>query len=447
MKKLLLIVLALSMLLSLCACGGKDTVPSAEDSPTNQTTDAPEQEVVPEEPVSEENVSDGSEDTPVNQTMDAPEQEAVPEEPVSEEVSDVSEDSIPDIEVTEIAIGDTLSTEFVEMTFENAVVAENIKYSVTTGNSTMITGPEPISGQQYICISGKIVNTSKSSLPVYDFFIGDIDIDGYIYSVSASDCDILDGEGAPVYSIDPLMEYVFRIYTAIPETLASSYASANFHFGFYDSFDNEELAMNMAFEEDPISLCPYQYILSVTQDDIAVNDDSTEEDDAKTEENNAETEEEYSLWQTHYYVDNFNQPTDEGYIANSTYFIGTFNNSATTKSNLLVTVVVDEEDITFFLYEYGRNQVKNSSSSYDDIYNITMRTEDGTDYNFTGVIYCGGDRLYIDQTYIPEVISALSQDGNTMTSFYIEDAERTTTNYLFTAISNNFAKQYEEMFQ
>lgn len=446
MKKLLLIVLALSMLLSLCACGGKDAVPSAEDSPTNQTADAPEQEVAPEEPVSEENVSDGSEDTPVNQTIDAPEQEAVPEEPVSEEdVSDVSEDSIPDIEVIEIAIGDTLSTEFVEMTFENVIVAENIKYSVTTGNSTRTTGPEPISGQQYICISGKIVNTSKSSLPVYDFFIGDIDIDGYIYSVSASDCDILDGEGAPVYSIDPLMEYVFRIYTAIPETLASSYASANFHFGFYDSFDNEELAMNMAFEEDPISLCPYQYILSVTQDDITVNDDSTEEDDAKTEENNAETEEEYSLWQTRYYVDNFNQPTDEGYVSNLTYFIGSFNNSATTDSLLYVEVVVDEEDITFFLYEYGRNQVKNSSSSYDDIYNITMRTDDGTDYNFTGVVYCGGDRLFIDQTYVPEVIAALSQDGNT--SFYIEDAERITTNYLFTITSSNFAKQYAELFQ
>lgn len=117
MKKILLIVLTFSMLLSLCACGGKDAVPSAEDSPTNQTADTPEQEIVPEEPVSEENVSDGSEDTPVNQTIDAPEQEAVPEEPVSEEdVSDVSEDSIPDIEVIEIAIGDTLSTEFVEMT-------------------------------------------------------------------------------------------------------------------------------------------------------------------------------------------------------------------------------------------------------------------------------------------------------------------------------------------
>lgn len=154
-----------------------------------------------------------------------------------------------------------------------------------------------------------------------------------------------------------------------------------------------------------------------------------------------------SLWETYYYVDNFNQPTEDGYIGNSTCFLGTFSNSATTDSELLVNVVVDEVDVAFFLYEYGRNRVKNSSSSRDDLYNITMRTADGADYSFTGVMYCGGDRIYVEQAHIAEVISALSQEGNAMTSFYVEDADRTTTHYLFTVISNNFAAQYETLMQ
>lgn len=171
--------------------------------------------------------------------------------------------------------------------------------------------------------------------------------------------------------------------------------------------------------------------------EIQTTDTSTE-----TENN---TEEEASLWETYYYVDDFNQPTEDGYICNSTYFIGTFSNSATTDSNLFVEVVVDNVDIAFFLYEYGNNQVKNSSSSYDDLYNITMRTADGTDLSFTGTMFCGDDRIFIDSNYIPQVISALSQEGNTMTSFYIENAERPTTNYLFTVLSNNFAEQYEAL--
>lgn len=180
----------------------------------------------------------------------------------------------------------------------------------------------------------------------------------------------------------------------------------------------------------------------------AQNNETTSSESTPNEEAPAETdkaEEEASLWETYYYVDDFNQPTEDGYICNSTYFLGTFSNSATTDSNLLVNVVVDEVDIAFFLYEYGSNLVKNNSSSYDDLYNITMRTADGTDLSFTGTMFCGDDRIFIDPDFIPQVVSALSQEGNTMTSFYIENAERTVNNYLFTVISNNFAEQYNAL--
>lgn len=150
----------------------------------------------------------------------------------------------------------------------------------------------------------------------------------------------------------------------------------------------------------------------------------------------------FGIWYTDYYVDEFNQPvTDQWYIANNTFFIGTFNNSATSDSGLTAELLVDfEKYISIFLYEYGNNLVKNASESYVDEYNIIMRTPDGIDHNITGTMYCGGDRIVIDEGYYDEVLSALKGEGNI--GFYIENAERTVENYLITVPASNFAEEY-----
>ena len=141
-------------------------------------------------------------------------------------------------------------------------------------------------------------------------------------------------------------------------------------------------------------------------------------------------------------MDNFNQPVpDQWFITENEYLVGTFSNSATTNSLLNANVVVDfEKDITIFLYEYGRSQVKNSSENYVDEYDITMRTPDGTDHNMTGTMYCGDDRIFIDDGYIDEVLTALNGDGDIM--FHIVNAERTVENYLITVATSNFADEY-----
>ena len=147
------------------------------------------------------------------------------------------------------------------------------------------------------------------------------------------------------------------------------------------------------------------------------------------------------IWEVNYYVDDFNQPTDEWYIANKTSFLGTFSNSATTDSTLTVDMLVDCENyVAFFLYEYGRNTVKNSSQNYVDNYDITMRTADGTDHNLTGTLYCGGDRIIIDDAYVNTVLEALKTDGNVM--FRVVKSDRTVESYLFTVIPSNFDSLY-----
>ncbi len=64
-------------------------------------------------------------------------------------------------------------------------------------------------------------------------------------------------------TIDPLTSGSFTIYTAIPNELVDNYTTANFTFGFYDLFDNSELARNMAFSDNPIAECSYQYVITI----------------------------------------------------------------------------------------------------------------------------------------------------------------------------------------
>ena len=225
MKRYFALILVLVLCLSLCACGG-EAVNTTEPS------------------------TDATEGTVSVQTNPPVETEA-PTEPATT------------IEVVEVPIGSMLSTDFVEMSFNEVTVAHDIQYSVKTGVVTRITGPNPVSGQQYVCLTGTIKNTSTTPLPVYDFFAGKFVLDGYTYEVDANNCDILDGEGLDKSEIDPLMEYTFRLYTAIPDSLADSHSSCSFTFGFYDLFDNKELAYNRAVADDAIALCPYQFVVPV----------------------------------------------------------------------------------------------------------------------------------------------------------------------------------------
>lgn len=162
--------------------------------------------------------------------------------------------------------------------------------------------------------------------------------------------------------------------------------------------------------------------------------------ETKTEEKE-KTQTVAKIWEKRYYVDDFDIPTDEWYIANADVFSGTFSNSATTDSKLYAYILVDESDVSIILYEYGRNQVKNSSSRYDEDYDIMIRLDDDTRTEIKGAIYPGNDRITIDSKYKSKVIDALKNSKNVM--FRITQSDRTTTTYLFTADCANFKDVYE----
>lgn len=137
-------------------------------------------------------------------------------------------------------------------------------------------------------------------------------------------------------------------------------------------------------------------------------------------------------WKKDFYVDDFDEPTDEWYIARE--FSGTFSNSATNDSRLTGRIFIDAEDITIFLYEYNSHQVKNSYSHAED-YVISVRLADGTTKEFSGSIYSEGDRIVIDESDNAAMKDLLVNGGNM--KFYIYEKDNSVTNYLFEISSDN----------
>ena len=155
----------------------------------------------------------------------------------------------------------------------------------------------------------------------------------------------------------------------------------------------------------------------------------------------------FGKWTVKTSVDEFGDPTSDQYVTNINYFEGTFSNSATTDSKLLVYFVARKDGIGFGLYEYGSHLVKNSYSRSTK-YNITIKTPDGEKVRMVGSMYSGGSLIVMgnvlsNKANMERAIEILSGTGSI--SFYVEEADRTTTNYRFTVEASNFGEMYKSL--
>lgn len=149
---------------------------------------------------------------------------------------------------------------------------------------------------------------------------------------------------------------------------------------------------------------------------------------------------EESNWKLHYFVDEFNNPTDSAYIGNIKKISGTFSNTATNDSKLNVEFVVTS-NVQIFLYEYGDRQVKAGSYSGTS-YDMVMLDTEGNKVPLTGVMHKNSDRIFITKDYIETFLEALKKPGNI--SLRITERDRSTTSYLFTFSTVGFSDIYDE---
>lgn len=167
------------------------------------------------------------------------------------------------------------------------------------------------------------------------------------------------------------------------------------------------------------------------------NDDYTTQNE--TEENEELDEELDEEWILKYYVDEFNQPTNEWYVTSKYLFTGVFSNSATTNSLLYANIMVDADGTSIVLYEYGKNLVKDYSET---TYNILVRDSNGNDYEFGGVMYSGSDRIRLSNGFVNDSESGkfieLLKSGDLQIVIY--DKKYAISKYSFTAESSNFSE-------
>ena len=144
-------------------------------------------------------------------------------------------------EPVELALGDEIITEFVEMRLDEVLVKDDLKvrYNGTTYSFSTDTS------LKVLCFIGTIKNISKEEYN--PCFTGKIVVDGYEY-------DIKDWELCKGLKVSPLVEAPLYIFAEIPESLASSFSSCTLTFGFDESFSNK-------FYSD-ITMLPYTYTLT-----------------------------------------------------------------------------------------------------------------------------------------------------------------------------------------
>ncbi len=132
-------------------------------------------------------------------------------------------------------------------------------------------------------------------------------------------------------------------------------------------------------------------------DNVLLNDDGT-----WSYENQVDiSSEDLGIWEVKYFVDDFGDPTNEGYIS-SNIIDGTFSNSATTNSKLKLYFIISNEDIGMKLFEYGSNVLKTTRKVEYKI--IFKHNGVRFDKPVSGVMY--SDRLYI----VDNINSSMSSD-------------------------------------
>ena len=151
----------------------------------------------------------------------------------------------------------------------------------------------------------------------------------------------------------------------------------------------------------------------------------------------------FSKWEKRYYVDEFNNPTSNAFIAPKDTISGTFSNSATTNSRLNAYVRVNNEDCEIMLWEYGSSMVKAYSTTD---YDITILLPNGTKKYFTGTMYKNGTVICFDN--YSEIISLLKNTDGILKFYIQEDSEYgVNSTYLFEVNTSGFKDLYNQTFK
>ncbi len=132
-----------------------------------------------------------------------------------------------------VAVGNTITVDFAEITVAEAAIANDIKTKIKTGNVTYTSGPDASDTTEFVYLRGTIKNTSTSQIDD-DYIKGNVVINGYTYDIDS--VNIIDSKGSSAFSLDPLVTYTYTLYAEVPNELATAPQSCVVNFGFDENF-------------------------------------------------------------------------------------------------------------------------------------------------------------------------------------------------------------------
>ena len=192
-----------------------------------------------------------------------------------------------------------------------------------------------------------------------------------------------------------------------------------------------------------ISYSQIRATIDETGKDIILNSDGTWEY-AKVAQTNFQGN---GIWEIKYYVDDFGDPTDTGFITNTDLIKGTFSNSATTNSLLYAYFLVNGKgDIAVKLFEYGSSEVNAYSTEY---YEVKVKDSNGTVHSLPATIFEGGDRLYIDSAARKNKISKMHNlmvEGGELQVVIISPSSYPST-YKFSINADGYKNAFDALFE
>ena len=132
------------------------------------------------------------------------------------------------------------------------------------------------------------------------------------------------------------------------------------------------------------------------------------------------------IWKVSYYVDDFGEPTQQGYITTDKIIVGNFSNTAVQDRKLHVSILITSSSkIAIQLYEYaGNNPVKASSP---DSYTVLLQGNDGARTELKAVNT--SERLKFKKEASKQIHDAFMKGGTV--KFRITEDDRQTDQYKF----------------
>ena len=159
--------------------------------------------------------------------------------------------AMPDDTVVSVALGDTISLEFVEISLDETGVSDEILPVDTSRGYSYISDNEL---EKYYYATGVLKNLSGNAYSADDIF-AEMVFDGkYTYSANLIACAWSDS----FYDdyVKPLGTVKYYIYASIPDELIESYSECVLTFGFADDFGVSKYSLSQ-------DKCDYIYSLTI----------------------------------------------------------------------------------------------------------------------------------------------------------------------------------------